>query len=112
MYHRWLYAFLVAIDANFKLKLKSHGYKDVELAAGYAYFVCGAPYEAVLAGHKDEAEVCVFIYLSSHPDVLILSRSRHAIQISMLLIMPTHPRALAFPSMESAPLFALATAIF
>lgn len=52
----WLYTFMVAIDANFKLKLKSHGYKDVELAAGYAYFVCGAPYDEVLRAHQDEEE--------------------------------------------------------
>ena len=47
---------MVAIDANFKLKLKSHGYRDVELAAGYAYFVCGAPYQEILDAHRDEEE--------------------------------------------------------
>lgn len=47
---------MVAIDANFKLKLKSHGYRDVELAAGFAYFVCGAPYADVLSAHQEDEE--------------------------------------------------------
>lgn len=54
---RWLYAFMVALDANFKLKLKAHGHQDVALAAGYAYFVCGAPYADVLNGRSSELEV-------------------------------------------------------
>jgi hypothetical protein len=36
---RWLYSLFVAIDANFRLKLKTRGITDPELGSGLAYFV-------------------------------------------------------------------------
>jgi len=36
---RWLYSLFLAIDANFRLKLKTRAIKDPELGSGLAYFV-------------------------------------------------------------------------
>ncbi|TFY54862.1 hypothetical protein EVG20_g9538 [Dentipellis fragilis] len=57
MYIRFLYALLLAIDANFKLKLKSHGYLDLELAPGWSYFVPEGRYQKHLASNEDEEEM-------------------------------------------------------
>ncbi|TFY77801.1 hypothetical protein EWM64_g6209 [Hericium alpestre] len=54
---RYLYTLLLAMDANFKAKLKNHGYKDIELAAGMGYFVPEPLYCKHLNLHKDEAEM-------------------------------------------------------
>jgi len=55
--HRWLYALILALDANFKLKCKDRGIKDVELAPGWAYFVEQQRYLAHVQTHVDEPEV-------------------------------------------------------
>jgi hypothetical protein len=57
MVHRWLYALILAMDANFKLKCKDRGINDVELAPGWAYFVEQNRYMAHLKDHVDEPEV-------------------------------------------------------
>ncbi|KAI0055824.1 hypothetical protein BV25DRAFT_1815103, partial [Artomyces pyxidatus] len=54
---KWKYALSVAIDANFKLKLKKRSIKDVQLCDGWAYFVADRQYKAHLAVHTDEAEM-------------------------------------------------------
>src|ERR1700753_3805372 len=36
---RWLYGLFIAMDANFRLKLKARGVADPELGSGLAYFV-------------------------------------------------------------------------
>ena len=43
--HRWLYCLFLAIDANFRLKLKARGIKDPELGPGLAYFVDTAKFQ-------------------------------------------------------------------
>ncbi|KAI0064330.1 hypothetical protein BV25DRAFT_1790798, partial [Artomyces pyxidatus] len=53
----WKYALSLAIDANFKLKLKKRFVKDVQLSDGWAYFVGDRQYKAHLAVHTDEAEM-------------------------------------------------------
>ncbi|KAI0057336.1 hypothetical protein BV25DRAFT_1812584, partial [Artomyces pyxidatus] len=54
----WKYALILAVDANFKLKLKKRNkIKDVQLADGWAYFVADREYKAHLAVHTDEAEL-------------------------------------------------------
>ncbi|EIN12129.1 hypothetical protein PUNSTDRAFT_61430, partial [Punctularia strigosozonata HHB-11173 SS5] len=36
---RWKYALFIAVDGNFKLKLKDRGVKDVQFGSGWSYFV-------------------------------------------------------------------------
>ncbi|KAA1478738.1 hypothetical protein DENSPDRAFT_788380, partial [Dentipellis sp. KUC8613] len=54
---KFLYSMFLAIDTNFKLKLKNHNYTDLELAPGWAYFVPEPPYQEHLASHEDEEEM-------------------------------------------------------
>ena len=58
-HHRWLYSLFVAIDANFRLKLKTRGIKDPELGSGLAYFVNTPKFEAHLKSHVEEDIVSV-----------------------------------------------------
>ena len=55
--HRWLYSLFIAIDANFRLKLKTRGINDPELGSGLAYFVNAPKFEAHLKSHVEEEEV-------------------------------------------------------
>ena len=57
IHYRWLYSLFIAIDANFRLKLKSRGIKDPELGSGLAYFVNTQKFEAHLKTHVDEGVV-------------------------------------------------------
>ena len=54
---RFLYILYIAIDANFKLKGKNCGLKDVELMPGWAYFVWEAEFQAHIANYIDQPEV-------------------------------------------------------
>lgn len=54
---RWLYSLFIAMDANFRLKLKTRGIKDPELGSGLAYFVNATKLEAHLKNYVDEREV-------------------------------------------------------
>ena len=56
---RWLYSLFIAMDANFRLKLKSRGIQDPELGSGLAYFVNNAKFEAHLKNHVGEDNVGV-----------------------------------------------------
>ena len=57
---RWLYSLFVAIDTNFRLKLKSRGVKDPELGSGLAYFVNTTKFEAHLKDRAEEEDVSEF----------------------------------------------------
>jgi hypothetical protein len=59
IYHRWLYSLFIAIDANFRLKLKTRGIKDPELGSGLAYFVNTMKFEEHLKSRIDEDEVSI-----------------------------------------------------
>ena len=59
LHRRWLYSLFVAIDANFRLKLKTRGIKDPELGSGLAYFVNAAKFRAHLKSQVDEEEVSI-----------------------------------------------------
>ena len=41
---RWLYSLFLAVDANFRLKLKNRKIKDLEIGSGWAYFVENVQY--------------------------------------------------------------------
>ena len=57
IHHRWLYSLFIAIDANFRLKLKTRGINDPELGSGLAYFMNAPKFEAHLKSHVKEEEV-------------------------------------------------------
>ena len=59
---RWLYSLFIAMDANFRLKLKSRDIQDPELGSGLAYFVNNAKFEAHLKNHigEDNASISPF----------------------------------------------------
>ena len=69
---RWLYSLFLAMDANFRLKLKSRGIRDPELGSGLAYFVNNAKFEAHLKNSVggDNASISSFYCptKSSHAD--------------------------------------------
>jgi len=47
----------LAIDANFRLKLKTRGINDPELGSGLAYFVETTKFRKHLKNHSHEGEV-------------------------------------------------------
>lgn len=47
----------LAIDANFRLKLKERGVTDPELGPGWAYFVNDKKYKAEIIKHPQPIEV-------------------------------------------------------
>ncbi|KAF9779417.1 hypothetical protein BJ322DRAFT_1013173 [Thelephora terrestris] len=55
--HAWLYCLFLAIDANFRLKLKARGINDPELGAGLAYFVDTTRFQGHLKSHTDEEDI-------------------------------------------------------
>ena len=60
---RWLYCLFLAIDANFRLKLKARGIVDPELGTGLAYFVDANKFKKHLEGHvseEDVSQMCLF----------------------------------------------------
>lgn len=59
VHRRWLFSLFVAMDANFRLKLKSRGIKDPELGSGLAYFVNAGKFQTHLKSHIDEDDVSV-----------------------------------------------------
>ena len=57
IHHRWLYSLFIAMDANFRLKLKARSIKDPELGSGLAYFVNTEKFEGHLKGRIDDDDV-------------------------------------------------------
>lgn len=55
----FLYTQFLAVDANFKLKSKSRGISDPELAPGWSYFVNEEQYQAFIKNYIDQPEVCM-----------------------------------------------------
>ena len=72
---RFLYTLFIAVDANFKLKSKDRGIKDIELSAGGGCFVETDPYEKHLEEYGAKApEVCDYhvSFLLRDTDVMLL----------------------------------------
>ena len=60
----FLYSFFLAIDANFKLKQKDRGIKDIELAPGWGCYVESSRYDEHVKRHVDEPEVGIlYVFL-------------------------------------------------
>ena len=54
---RWIYAQFIALDANFKLKLKNRKINDPELGSGWSYFVENSAYTRHVESNPHEREV-------------------------------------------------------
>jgi len=57
---RWIYAQFIAVDANFKLKLKNRRIEDPELGSGWSYFVENSEYTHHVKSNPHEKDVRVF----------------------------------------------------
>lgn len=55
-----MYAQFIALDANFKLKLRNRKINDPELGSGWSYFVEESAYANHVKGNVDEEEVRCF----------------------------------------------------
>jgi hypothetical protein len=74
IYHRYLYTQFLAIDGNFKLRLKNRGITDPELAPGWAYFVEEESYQDFIKDYVEQPEVYQsFICLVLLTDVIFFS---------------------------------------
>ena len=61
---RWIYAQFIAIDANFKLKLKNRRINDPELGSGWSYFVENSAYTSHVAKNPHQEDVRISIPLT------------------------------------------------
>jgi hypothetical protein len=57
LFLRWLYSYFIAVDANFRLKLKSRGISDPEVGSGWSYFVGSEQYNKHVSQTTTETEV-------------------------------------------------------
>ena len=53
---RWLYSLFLAVDANFRLKLKERGIEDPDIGSGWAYFVESRRYIEHLSQNTDVSQ--------------------------------------------------------
>ncbi|KAG6807588.1 hypothetical protein H0H92_007027 [Tricholoma furcatifolium] len=54
---KWLYTLFLAMDANFKLRLKKRGLSDTDLGPGWAYYVEEGAYQEHLSNYIDQPEI-------------------------------------------------------
>ena len=57
IFPRWLYAVFLAIDANFRMKLKRCGIHDSEIGSGWSYFAENFRYNEHVSQKTVEREV-------------------------------------------------------
>ena len=62
---RWLYSLFLAVDANFRLKLKERKIEDPEIGSGWAYFVENDRYIEHVSQTTDDTEVSELPHSSS-----------------------------------------------
>ena len=62
---RWLYSLFLAVDTNFRLKLKDHKIKDPELRSRWAYFVETDRYIEHVSQNTNDVEVSGFPHSGS-----------------------------------------------
>ena len=67
---RWLYSLFLAVDANFRLKLKDRKIKDPEIGSGWAYFVENNQYIKHVSQKTEDVEVSNFHFGSSRYSLL------------------------------------------
>ena len=83
IHRRWLYSLFLAIDANFRLKLKARDIKDPELGPGLAYFANPEKFEAHIKHRADENDVRIFDLFCCRTEDLRSTRSRPVGRSSM-----------------------------
>lgn len=57
---RYLYTLFMAVDANFRLKLKNRKLADVSLSPGWGYYVAEDEYKKYLNERVNDNEVSIF----------------------------------------------------
>ena len=57
LFPRWLYTYFLAVDANFRLKLKSRGISDPDIGSGWSYFVSNKQYIEHISQKTAQMEV-------------------------------------------------------
>lgn len=62
LFPRWLYRCFLAVDANFRLKLKNRGISDPETGSGWSYFVESKEYIKHITQNTVETEVSPFMF--------------------------------------------------
>ena len=92
--YRWVHAQFIAVDANFKLKLKNHQINDPELGSGWSYFVENSAYAHHVTKSQNDKEVgFILTILAVREPILMCSRSQVVAANSMPLIKPTRGEA-------------------
>jgi hypothetical protein len=104
---RFLYILYIAVDANFKLKGKARGLKDVELMPGWAYFVREEEFQAHIANYVDQPEVHFLLRAQN-----IQAHARYRSTVANQIMMPSFEQVigppLGMPSQGQASLCVLA----
>ena len=62
---RWIYSQFIAVDANFKLKLKNRRIDDPELGSGWSYFVENSQYTSHITKNPREKDVHICYLLNN-----------------------------------------------
>lgn len=57
LFLRWLYSYFLAVNANFRLKLKSRGISNPKIGSGWSYFVGNEEYGKHVSQKNTEMEV-------------------------------------------------------
>src|ERR1700748_2768812 len=57
MTYRFLYTLFMAVNTNFRPKLKNRGLNDVSLSPGWSYYVCDGDYRSYWKAHQEQVEV-------------------------------------------------------
>ena len=63
IFARHYYSFKIAVDGNFKAKLKNRNLLAVPLQDGWSYFVPDGPYSEHVKKFGSEPEVCVVVVI-------------------------------------------------
>ena len=103
MFPSWLYAVFLAIDAKFRMKLKSRGINDPEVGSGWSYFVENQKYIEHISQKTVEKEV-------SHSDSVVVNaltsfRLSAVGRISTPLTKPTASPQKITPSLALSPAY-------
>ena len=69
---RHYYSLKIAIDGNFKAKLKNPNLLDVPLQDGWGYFAPDQPYTAHINAFGNEPEVCL-VFHTHQPEHLLMT---------------------------------------
>jgi hypothetical protein len=63
LFFRWLYSYFLAVNGNFRLRLKNHGINDPEIGSRWSYFVENPPYTECISQNTVQTEVSPLVLL-------------------------------------------------